>query len=729
LKKINIKKGYLLLFIIGVNGLLFAQKTTFNVSFKIVQKNNHEPIYGSMIVFNELQYNSNADGLININTKRELNIFKIFIQDSLIQVLKINARNDTFILIETSYIPADYEFKSVYVKAKKQKSNDENTFTLSDRFLKKASVPMSSGDPIHLIKILPGISHTQEMNSNINFRGGSAYNSAIYLDNIPMPNFSHSFGLFSFYDINNIRHIDFFNRKISSNYGNRGAGYLQMSLKDPNMKKSSGQLFVNPFLVSANANINLIENKLGVFAYYRKSILSEAYNATIPLFSNFQDIMVKSKFIVNKKSSVSFLLMNSTDRTQNNYGFGLEVNDSVLWKVSAISLSFDKIIKNGMEQSISFFVNKNQIARTANLFQNSSLNNSFTEYNLKYTLKNKLNKNYSYLIGAENQILFNANSIDTFDFLTKQMMVQSLFADYKYSLKNTSVYTQSRLNYFSNLHEIYPEIRIGLEHKIRNSLFFIEQNNFINQTQSLSNNLFPIAEDFRFFANKTFKPLKTNEYLLGYHLNNKRLKFQSHVYYRNYYNSLEYISQSESALNQAENITKVNHKSYGFENMLELDINKRNSLIFSYTYSRAKLQSDLINLGLEYAANYDRPHILNALYQFKYKRLEMTAQFNMMSGRPHTAPLFKLPGGGYAFSEKNEKRLPVFHKMDIGFKYTTKSKLKQEFQVYFYNVYLRRNAYAVVFANGNDDNDDIFKYRYLSTFTFLPSFSYSIKIN
>ena len=119
---------------------------------------------------------------------------------------------------------------------------------------------------------------------------------------------------------------------------------------------------------------------------------------------------------------------------------------------------------------------------------------------------------------------------------------------------------------------------------------------------------------------------------------------------------------------------------------------------------------------------------MNVLYQFKFKKLQLTSQFTLQSGRALTVPIFVGYSNTPFYSLRNEYRLPLFHKLDIGFQYNImdKPKFKQILQFHLYNVYARKNIYAVIYDKP-PTAFSTYEFHYFSLFPFLPSFSYQIK--
>ena len=136
-----------------------------------------------------------------------------------------------------------------------------------------------------------------------------------------------------------------------------------------------------------------------------------------------------------------------------------------------------------------------------------------------------------------------------------------------------------------------------------------------------------------------------------------------------------------------------------------------------------------MNNGNYYRANYDKPHDLTVVMDYKVgKRVSLNANFTYSTGRPITVPtsVYQLgPIRSLAnFSERNQFRIPDFHRLDLsltigrGFKKSRKYKSEWAFSIY--NVYARKNAYSIFF----NENSRAFKLAILSIF---PSVSYNFQ--
>jgi hypothetical protein len=704
-----------------------AQKISITILVNEIR--NNQPLAQFEVKVNNLSYNTNSSGRVHLFSKQGTHQINIYDE------------NTNFITSKTIEIQSDTVFNfrveeskllnTVTVTSKKEVISIHPThIEIPQKTLETINLPMSSADPIHLLKTLPGISTAQEMNSNLFIRGASSYNTIIYMDNIPTPNLSHSFGLFSFFDLNVIRHIDYYDNQIPSEYGVRGSSFIKFWLKDPIVNKNHGEIMINPFFVTGNANIKLIDKKLGVFINYRKSIFNNEYNNYLPLFTNFSDLLIKTKYQINKKSNLSLIYTQNQDIANNDFGFGLSVNDSSFWRFRALSSQYIYHSNSGIEHLISSFYKSQQNGRSSSLFENYNLNNIFNELNFTYKAQKKLNNKFVMATGIENQIHTNQNLIDTLNEYQKSLAISSLFYEIKYEKERIELYGNIRGSYLFQLNKIFVEKRLNAAYKLKNIQVHAGLNNFINPIHSLYNNLFPIADDYRFLANTRFAPQIVEEIYVGTNISNskKSIQFKSNMYHRNFRNSFDYILLYGNTLNSFENMTAMNHYSYGIENIANVTFKNKHSVTATYTFSRTVMQNDIVNSGLVYPTNYDRPHNLNLIHSFKYRRFNISSTLTIQSGRPTTIPLFKmLQSGAPVYSERNEERLPLFHKLDFGVQYRFKNsgKVKQFLNFHIYNIYMRQNVYAILFWESETSRE--YTLQYLTLFPILPTFNYTIK--
>lgn len=139
-----------------------------------------------------------------------------------------------------------------------------------------------------------------------------------------------------------------------------------------------------------------------------------------------------------------------------------------------------------------------------------------------------------------------------------------------------------------------------------------------------------------------------------------------------------------------------NGKAYGCELLLKRQ-GSRLSGWLSYSYARAFWKIEEINNNKLYPAYYDKPHILNLVLNYRIKKFNFSSSFVLQSGRPITIPKYTARII-LRYSKRNEFRLPLYHRMDLGVTYIKSSgKHRSELHLSIYNVYNNQSQALTLF--------------------------------
>ncbi len=93
-------------------------------------------------------------------------------------------------------------------------------------------VMFGESDVIKALQMQPGISEGQEGVAGMNVHGGNADENLYMLDNVPLYQVNHFAGLFSAFNVEAIRYIDFFKSSIPAKYDGRLSSYLDVRTKN-----------------------------------------------------------------------------------------------------------------------------------------------------------------------------------------------------------------------------------------------------------------------------------------------------------------------------------------------------------------------------------------------------------------------------------------------------------------------------------------------------------------
>ncbi len=257
--------------------------------------------------------------------------------------------------------------------------------------------------------------------------------------------------------------------------------------------------------------------------------------------------------------------------------------------------------------------------------------------------------------------------------------------------------------------------------------------------QLLSNTITPSPLDYWIASGPYIKPTISDQYTLGLYqnLHHDMYEVSIETFYKKMANTVDYIEGADLILNEApeQGLTQGDGMAYGLELQIKRNEEKFNGWI-SYTYSRSlrKYDSDIsilrINSGEYYSSIYDIPHDLSVVANYRLlPRVVFSLNFNYKSGRPITIPVSKFSFGPVLsvlnYSDRNEYRMPDYHRLDITFTLEDKMKrnkrFKGEWSLSIYNLYGRKNAYSIYF----DEYGMAHKVSILGSV--FPSLSYNFK--
>jgi hypothetical protein len=266
----------------------------------------------------------------------------------------------------------------------------------------------------------------------------------------------------------------------------------------------------------------------------------------------------------------------------------------------------------------------------------------------------------------------------------------------------------------------------------------LHQNIFI-----LSNTIAMAPTDKWKLADYNIEPMKGDQVSIGFYSNfgkKRMVELSFEAYYKWVKNLVEYKEGANLVVNEypERDILQGRLKSYGIEFMVRKPFGKLNGWI-NYTYSRSIVEAidertgDFNNFGMSYPANYDKPHSLNVVANYKIsKRFSLSSNLVYSTGRPITYPTAIYYQDGQKilhYSTINEYRIPDYFRIDASM--IIEGNLKKRkflhgswiFSVY--NLTGRKNAYSVYFTV----EDDALKGYKLSIFgTQIFSVTYDFKL-
>jgi hypothetical protein len=734
----------------------------FTLSGVIRDANNGEAIIGGQLFVQSL----NTGTVSDINGNYSITLPKGS-YELLFKYLGKKDINQSVLLYDNGVLNIDmedspYSLKEIVITAESE-SNVHNLKTgslkLNMEEIKHLPAFMGEVDIIKSVTLLPGVQTVAEGSSGFNVRGGSADQNLVLLDEMPIFNSSHLFGFFSVFNPETVKDFELYKSGIPARFGGRISSILDISAKQGNLKKHVISGGISPITGKLTVEGPIIKDKLsyivGGRATYSDWVLRELGRTQFKNSSaNFHDISAKVSYDINRTNSLSITYYQSLDNFQlgsdttysyenrsarlfykrlfnpklygnisaiySNYKYGISSNED-----SALGFNLDYDIDyQSVKTSLFYLPNaKHTINSGFEAIKYKIAPGSFTPYDEKSDIMPvKLPDEH----GIEAGVFLN----DDFEINNKLSVSAGLRYAMFFAMGPAKVYeyqpnvsrtVESRVDstmYPSGrIIKTYggPELRISTRYRFgENSSLKFSYNRIHQFLHMLTNSTVISPTDIWKMSDANIKPLIGDQVTAGYYHNlfTNLVEASVEVYYKRMKNTLDYKAGAELLLNpdlEVDIISGVG-KAYGIELLLKKKSGMLNGWI-SYTYSRSLLKVDgefsdeKINNGEYYPADYDKPHDINLVADYKLsRRLSLANTFKYSSGRPITYPVAKYNYQGKQlihYSNRNEYRIPYYMRWDVAINLDgnlRKDKIAHSsWSLGVYNVLGRSNTYSVFF--------------------------------
>ncbi|MEK6782994.1 MAG: carboxypeptidase-like regulatory domain-containing protein [Bacteroidota bacterium] len=653
--------------------------------------------------------------------------------------------------------------------------------------IKKAPALLGEIDLIKQIQLLPGVTTAGEAASGFNVRGGSVDQNLILYDGMPVFNSAHVFGFFSAFNSEAIRDVTFYRGGIPAEFGGRISSVLDIRSKEGSYEKWEGSAGIG--IISSNAMLSgpIIKDKTSIALSFRTTYSDWLVNT---VRSNYVDLYKSTVSFYDGTAKLTHLFSNKSKLTLSSYlshdQFRLSGDSTYRWDTMLSSARLDheftKIFTGAFVVgygTYSYDVSDKNELTGFSLKYKIAYPTAKADFNLKLS-------NHKISFGVQS-VYYDFNP-GTFSPSTPESDKKFLQMDLQKSIE-TGFHLSDQLDFGKKFH-VDAGVRFSLFQAVGPSDVFLYKSGLPRETLNLIDTIsfasgesvkqyfnveprlglrYEISKDasvklgynriFQYLhlvTNSTaitpvdiwqpsgyyFKPQMVDQFSLGYFRNFKEKKYEAfaEVYYKEMQNVLDFKDGAQLILNpQIEtDLLQGKARAYGAE-MQIAKTTGRLSGSFGYTFSRSLrtvqgvFPEESINEGKEYPSNFDQPHVVNLSWKYSIsRRYFFTGGFTYRTGRPITLPLSAFSVDNFtvsSFSDRNQFRIPDYHRLDLGFVAEGNHKRKKiwdgtwTFSVY--NIYARKNPYSIFFK---EVRPGILRpYRLAIIGTALPSISYSIK--
>ncbi|PUZ25221.1 TonB-dependent receptor [Chitinophaga parva] len=637
-------------------------------------------------------------------------------------------------------------------------------------------------DVLRAVQTLPGVTAASEGTTGLNVRGGNVDQNLVLLDGATVYNPSHFFGFFSGFNSDLIKDAELYKASIPVRYGSRLSSVLEVLTREGNNQRFAGSGGIGP--LSAHLTLEgpigrkttLLVGGRTTYADWTLKLLPDQYQDS---HANFYDVNLKLSSELDEKNNIYVSLYNSGDR--------FKLNGDTLYRYGNINgvLKWRHLFNNKLYGNFSAGADNYQFAMSSTALKLNAFRYKFdvsqfhANADLVYTPNNqhRIEMGFSSLYyklhpGSLEPLDSSLALEDKQD--AEQALESALYISDQYTINDKwSVEAGLRYSMFNYLgpHVQYnyppglekteanlldsttygtgkliktyhgPEPRVSLRYKLGdNSSLKVAYNRTRQYIHLLTNTTVVSPTDTWKLSDKYIQPQTADQVSLGLYKNLHDDMYEVSVegYYKRLQHALTYKNGAVLLLNHhiETDVANAVGKAYGVEFLLKKS-GKLNGWI-SYTYSRTLLRmddpqvADKINGGQYYPADYDKPHVLNVIanYRFSHRAAVSLTSF-YSTGRPITLPVARYYyQGSYRvyYEDRNQYRIPDYFRTDLSVNLEGNHKIKKlgtsSWTLGVYNLFARRNAYSVYFVSENGKTNG---YK-LSIFgTAIPFVTYNFK--
>jgi hypothetical protein len=695
---------------------IFAQEHQLPIlSGKVVDAQSGEVIVGATISvdFKKSGAVTDANGIYKLSLPYGEYVLKVSSVGYNPYRTKVYMQSNLEINVELNNVTKQLEEVIVSASADKKdiQTPSLGVTVLSLKGIKKLPTMMGEVDVIRSLQTLPGVSSVGEGANGLNIRGSNVDQNLIYIDDTPIFNPTHMFGLFSVFASDAIRDLELYKGGIPARFGGRTASVMDIKMIEPSTEKFKMQGGIGLVSNRVMAEIPVIKEKLSVLVAARLSANDYLFKAVAPpnlqnIRANFTDIATKVYYRPNQKNTISLSAYVSHDYYRVDSLFSIE-------NVVAKQTSFDYGHKNGsihwnhyfspklnmlVAGALSYYSTKTYAPDSVNTIDlNSSIlyRNGTVSFDYQPVEKHKLNfgvtlTRYDISPGVLNDGI--SSRVATVKLAPEQSIESAIYLDDEWKM-NDKLTIQAGIRYANywrigagTVNEYSPglmpsinsivrkkeyaagevmasyggfEPRLTLKYSLaENTTLKFGYNRQQQFFQLLSNNTTPLPTSRWKTADAFIKPQQSDFASLGFFktFNENVYEISLESYYRDVRNTLDFVSGANLQLNPNIETQLITGKSkaYGFELMLQKKKGENSGWI-SYTYARAFSQMigdfpeiQAINNGNWFATNYDKPHSFNAMWNIQPSpHHSFSFTFVYNTGRP-----FSSPSGSYEIAGK-----------------------------------------------------------------------------
>lgn len=774
------KLSIVVLLLISIYSVSFAQKKSYTISGFVREKGSRESLIGTSIVIlnNNQASTTNNYGFYSISTNLDsVNLLISMVgYQRRIYKLAVNKNIELDVDLESSNNISEV----LVTDQRAQRISEEQQMSIMKVSVEQIQeIPALFGekDVLKVLQLLPGVQKGSEGNSGLYVRGGGPDQNLIILDDAPVYNAFHLFGFFSLFNGEALKSVELTKGGFPARYGGRLSSVLEMNMKDGNKEEIKGSVGIG--LISSRFTLEgpIKKNKSSFLISARRTYIDALIYPFLPDEAKggyyFYDLNAKVNYDINRKNKVYISGYFGRDKFYANSSYGNSENKFGLnWGNGTGTVRWNHVYSPKLFSNTSFIYSQYRF--------NTSVQQKFDGEQYLIRLFSgirdiSLKHDFDYA-WKENHLLKTGVFIQQHRFTPSAVTIKNdQFTEGNIDVRNnidaleSAVYIEDRAQYGTRIKtnmgirisHFYvdkksyaaAEPRFGASYQLKEDLALKTSYAYMRQyIHLLSGTGVGLPTDLWVPSTSKIPSQSSQQVAIG--LAKDFIKQNFNISLEGYYKKMDNVIAykegasflaiddigSDEKISWEDNVTSGQGWSYGAELLIKKSEGKFSGWV-GYTLSWTQLQFDELNFGKKYYARYDRRHDISVVGIYKAKE-DLTFSFTWVYGTGNAITLpraeYLAQGhspGGSAFIQtmyvndyngKNNFRMEAFHRMDIGMQFHSKLKRSERiFELSVYNVYNRRNPYFYFVGYKTNSSQRVLKR--VSLFPILPSISWTYK--
>ena len=559
---------------------------------------------------------------------------------------------------------------------------------------------LGEADLLRSLQLLPGIQAVSDISSGLYVRGGGPDQTAILLDDIPLYNPSHLFGLFSTFNPDAIKEVNLYKGAYPAPYGRTLGAVLDVSNREGNRKRTSGRGGVS--LISGRL---LTEGPVGQGSWmlagrrtYLEPVLSaiRSRGVDIPLNYYFYDFNGK----VNQRWSDDTFTV-STYWGQDDLRLDLEDDEESLvdlrWGNRALTARWTRVFSPALfGHFMATGSSYESIIALRFLDAPVRIANSIRDWSLKGDLDYFANRNHTLSLGLlatlfEFHFARSFNERSQLDLRQEPVLLEGYVQDEWRPGPTTQVQLGGRGTYFSVGHRWHFAPRLALSHALGDKVRVKAAAGVYRQHLQLITTEGFSGGDFWVPLDNTVEPGRSYQAVTGVEWTpSPRYQLSVEAYYTDLANLVTVDTEVDDDNEATHSDAVFNSGGTGWASGLEVFLQRRTGALtgwIGYALGWTRRTFPELNDGRPFPPKHDRRHDLSFVASYKVGAWRFGASLAYASGQAFTPP-------SEPSAQLNSARLLPYHRLDVS---TSRSfelwRTASEFYVQIFNVYSRRNEW------------------------------------